>query len=766
MNETDTHDWLQERLARIEAGETLEAVLADLPAEEAGLVQLAAALKSVAYPGREASLVSAQRRELLRAAQKGKTMTIQPDPADAGGTRTRWGLRLTLLGGLAALFVCAFAVATLAGAVWWWRGGRLSEAQRGPTGGEVVVEARDPQSGAVSEARGLVEAQGDDGSWEVVRAGHVVTAGQRLRTGTLSSATLVFYDGSQTRLEPNTEITVEALDAQKSGPRVVRLTQWLGDTDHDVAPSSDPASVYEVNTPSGAGRAKGTFFHVSVTTVLIRFDVDEGAVEVTNVNVTVVVVAGQSTVIVVGQPPVTPMFRITGEGEVERTGATWRIAGQDFLTNENTVIVGNPQVGDWVAFEGRLFAGGTRYADRIVLLRRALEGRFTFAGTVEATGVLTWTISGRTVHVDDRTTIESGLGVGDEVEVEGGVTLDGTLWASSIRRAATNRFQFTGVVQRMGAGSWTISGISVTVNVSTTIDAEIVAGDVVLVRGQILEDDTWLATSIQRTTADMFDFVGVVVRTNPWNVSGVEFETDEHTDIDEGIRVGNRVRVRGRILADGTWLAERIMQLDEDRRHHVQFTARVQSIDPWVVGGISVTVDAQTQIEGVIEVDDLVTVKGNLLPDGTVLAKKITRVAEARSCADTSVIVSSVGDGQIVLLDGRTISLTESVNVEGTINIASVIVIRTCVGEGDQLVVVSIVVVFQLEGLPTPTPTPVTPSPAGDTSGEFTICHQPPGNPEQRHTIKVDGGALQGHLGHGDTLGPCGGDGEGDDDDD
>ncbi|HLE29519.1 MAG TPA: hypothetical protein VI793_15440, partial [Anaerolineales bacterium] len=92
MNETDTHDWLQERLARIEAGETLEAVLADLPAEEAGLVQLAAALKSVAYPGREASLVSAQRRELLRAAQKGKTMTIQPDPADAGGTRTRWGL--------------------------------------------------------------------------------------------------------------------------------------------------------------------------------------------------------------------------------------------------------------------------------------------------------------------------------------------------------------------------------------------------------------------------------------------------------------------------------------------------------------------------------------------------------------------------------------------------------------------------------------------------------------------------------------------------
>src|SRR3990170_2078041 len=127
---------LQEVAAALEKSEgAIKALqhrgLAALPAEEAGLVQLAAALKSVAYPGREASLVSAQRRELLRAAQKGKTMTIQPDPADAGGTRTRWGLRLTLLGGLAALFVCAFAVATLACAVWWWRGGRLSEAQRG-----------------------------------------------------------------------------------------------------------------------------------------------------------------------------------------------------------------------------------------------------------------------------------------------------------------------------------------------------------------------------------------------------------------------------------------------------------------------------------------------------------------------------------------------------------------------------------------------------------------------------------------------------------
>ncbi len=47
-------------------------------------------------------------------------------------------------------------------------------------------------------------------------------------------------------------------------------------------------------------------------------------------------------------------------------------------------------------------------------------------------------------------------------------------------------------------------------------------------------------------------------------------------------------------------------------------------------------------------------------------------------------------------------------------------------------------------------------SPKGGVgSAGITICHCPPGNPDNCHTITIDPAALPAHLAHGDTLGPC-----------
>lgn len=43
-----------------------------------------------------------------------------------------------------------------------------------------------------------------------------------------------------------------------------------------------------------------------------------------------------------------------------------------------------------------------------------------------------------------------------------------------------------------------------------------------------------------------------------------------------------------------------------------------------------------------------------------------------------------------------------------------------------------------------------------DSSDKVTICHIPPGNPANAHTIRVGAPAVPAHLAHGDHLGACG----------
>ena len=39
--------------------------------------------------------------------------------------------------------------------------------------------------------------------------------------------------------------------------------------------------------------------------------------------------------------------------------------------------------------------------------------------------------------------------------------------------------------------------------------------------------------------------------------------------------------------------------------------------------------------------------------------------------------------------------------------------------------------------------------------GKVVICHRPPGNPANMHTITVSENAVPAHMKHGDTTGPC-----------
>jgi hypothetical protein len=206
----DPADLLQETLARLEAGEPLEGLLAGLPEAEAGLLRLAATLRALPAAGLAPHIAAAQRRKLLRAAEEKTTMD------NKSSARPRW-LLPAALGGAAVLgLACVVLIAAVAGFAW------LRQASPGQA---PVAQAPNPQTAVLNDAHGLVEAQSADGNWTAARSGERFQAGQRVRTGSLSSVTLTFYDGSQARLGPNSEVSVDALDARRSGARVVRLTQ-------------------------------------------------------------------------------------------------------------------------------------------------------------------------------------------------------------------------------------------------------------------------------------------------------------------------------------------------------------------------------------------------------------------------------------------------------------------------------------------------------------------------------------------------------------
>lgn len=42
-----------------------------------------------------------------------------------------------------------------------------------------------------------------------------------------------------------------------------------------------------------------------------------------------------------------------------------------------------------------------------------------------------------------------------------------------------------------------------------------------------------------------------------------------------------------------------------------------------------------------------------------------------------------------------------------------------------------------------------------DPKPKITICHVPPGNPANTHSITINENALPAHLAHGDSIGEC-----------
>jgi len=142
-------------------------------------------------------------------------------------------------------------------------------------------------------------------SWTEAEEGMSLGVGDSIKTGDDSSAEITFFDGSTIELEAGTEIEITSLDiSTDTGSTTITLEQTIGNTISRVTKLLDPASRYEVETPSSVVAVRGSVMQVYViedgTTWITNIEGDISAVAQ---SVEVQVPEGRQCITRPGQPP-------------------------------------------------------------------------------------------------------------------------------------------------------------------------------------------------------------------------------------------------------------------------------------------------------------------------------------------------------------------------------------------------------------------------------------------------------------------------------
>ena len=270
--------------------------------------------------------------------------------------------------------------------------------------------------------------------------------------------------------------------------------------------------------------------------------------------------------------------------------------------------------------------------------------------------------------------------------------------------------------------------------------------DVVEVRDQ---DGGW--TPVAGTST--FELVGSVESTDPWKVSGRTLDTNQATRVGQDVQTGDLVLVRGAALEDDDWLAYSIEPAREQTDPVVTLIGTVDSVDPWVVNGITLTVTGETVVEGDITPGTLVQVEILLLEDGTWEVIRIVPLGDltdTSGCANVIATVVSVNGDQIQFLGWPTTvtfeddDTNENDDVDDRVVEPGQKVLAVVCVVNNRVVIVQVTVLDDDDG------DDGEPSANGE---KVLVCHKP--DKKGGHTLSIASAAVPAHLGHGDRLGAC-----------
>lgn len=332
---------LEESLILLEEStSTLDECLARYPqyaADLRPLLELALGVRHVPLPASALTNFETGEQRMLQALAKKKRHQAMPLPAHRHLVERIASLVEAQRDGATQVRIPArrLAVATVVGLILLIVSSLILQAWQGTA---VAYAATLNVTGGIVE----VLPTGAD-TWQPASSGERIEAGAQIRTGPLSAAALVFFDGSVTEIEAETELTIVQMSARRDhSSTVIVLYQDLGQTYNRVQPMPGSASRFRVETPTAVTGVRETEFTVRVEADgATNVTVVKGAVDVTAQEVTATILTGQEVLVQPEHPPAParPISKPTDEPdeeEVRETEPTEESNGEEIEEIEST----------------------------------------------------------------------------------------------------------------------------------------------------------------------------------------------------------------------------------------------------------------------------------------------------------------------------------------------------------------------------------------------------------------------------------------------
>lgn len=199
--------------------------------------------------------------------------------------------------------------------------------------------------------------------------------------------------------------------------------------------------------------------------------------------------------------------------------------------------------------------------------------------------------------------------------------------------------------------------------------------------------------------------------------------------------------------------------------------------ETWIVGGVPVVVNGDTQIEDDIHPADSISLLGHITKNGKWVAERVVPIAEQDSFFSFAGPLEA-RDQNIWHVAGFPLLVNAATQLGEAIPDHELVLATFKVQPDGTWLALQIEALSALEASRTPTPTatpfptstltakpaapaqkqpaakPAEQKPPASKNDTVTVCHKP-NSKKGGKTLVIERSALSGHLGHGDTLGSC-----------